>query len=112
MTNALAAHQILQDWANRHSAEEIMQFAIEKDVVMGIVHEADGIEHDLQVRARANLVDVRDGAEQVTLVAPTPLLAGWARPMHLLQRQDLASVVRELGARPPAKSGMPSELLH
>jgi len=91
IANAQAAHQVMLDWALLHPADEIMQFAIEKDIVMGIVHDAEGIANDTQVQARANLVDVGAGESRVTLVAPTPFLAEWAQPMRLMQGEDTAA---------------------
>nr|WP_246385763.1 CoA transferase [Novosphingobium hassiacum] len=78
-------NRLMGDWAKNYTADELMRFAIEHDIVMGLVHDAGGIGHDRQVEARGNLVEVADGTASLTLVAVTPSLGNG------LGRSDLCS---------------------
>ncbi|MEO5597005.1 MAG: CoA transferase, partial [Novosphingobium sp.] len=95
-------YEIMLDWALLHTADEIMQFAVDHDIVMGIVHDARGIEDDPQVQARGNLMKVGEGEDRFTLVAPMPRLTDWIRPMRPERREDIASLSRFLADPPVA----------
>lgn len=83
-------NKLMGDWARNYTADELMQLAIEHDIVMGLVHDAGEIGQDPQVEARGNLVEVADGTVSFTLVAVTPSLEEWVGPIRSLQQANSA----------------------
>ena len=83
-------NKLMGDWARNYTADELMQLAIEHDIVMGLVHDAREIGQDPQVEARGNLVEVADGTVSFTLVAVTPSLEEWVGPIRSLKQANSA----------------------